>query len=93
MKENNSTFFPPQVIHDTGLTAGARLLYGVIFTQAMATGYCYATNYELGVSVCVSGHRAQEFVRELDQHGYIRREVVRNKKNEVEVRRLYPLVG
>ena len=97
MSEKNKPSYwavlPASVRYDPELTASARLLYGDIFTQAYATGYCYATNQELGDSLSLSQKRVSALVSELVNHGYISREIRRNPKtNEVLERRLYPLV-
>lgn len=86
------TYCPQRVIHDRKLTPTARLLYGVIFTRAIATGYCNSANQELSDSICRSAKRTSALISELVRAGYIRREVVRNPKtNEVLERRLFPL--
>ena len=92
-ERNQSIFWPRKITYDTTLTASARLLYGVIFTQAYATGYCYAVNQELGDSLSLSQKRVSALISELVNHGYISREIRRDPKtNEVLERKLYPLV-
>lgn len=87
-------YCPPQILLDTRLTASARLLYGVIFTRAIATGYCNSTNQELGNAICRSIKRTSALISELVLAGYVRRVVVRDPKtNEVLERQLFPLVN
>lgn len=88
MNRQSYTVYPRRAIFDHTLTAGARLLYGVIFTDAVDTGYCCATNQGLGDCIRVSPDRASAYVSELVRHDYVRREL-----GDGGERRLYPLVS
>lgn len=58
-------YYPPQILSDTKLSGGARLLYGVIFTRSIATGNCNMTNRQLGKSIGRSVKRTSALVSEL----------------------------
>ena len=89
--EKEITYVPNRVLHDTTLPAGARLLYGVILTQSLATGYCASTSELLGDAICVSHRRTQELIAILIKHKLITREIVTAPKTHVTVsRKLYP---
>ena len=91
---NEDIYYPRKVLSDTNLSVGARLLYGVIFTRAMATGICDMTNQQLGDSICLSKLRASSLVSELVRKNYLERIIVRDEKNnEVLSRKLIPLVS
>ena len=91
---DNAIFFPPPLfLPGCPLSLSARLLYGVIFTHAMATGCCTDTNWQLAKFVRISSKRASALVSELVRHKYLKRIVVRDDKTgEVIRRELIPLV-
>ena len=75
------------------LSLSARVLYGVIFTHAMATGCCTDTNWDLAKFLSISGKQTSALVSELVRHQYVDRIVIRNDKTgEVIRRELIPLV-
>ena len=91
---DDKIFFPPSLfVAGCPLSLSARLLYGVIFTHAMATGCCTDTNWQLAEFVRISSKRASALVSELVRHKYIDRVVVRDEKTgEVIRRELIPLI-
>lgn len=91
---NEDIYYPRQILLDANLSVGARLLYGVIFTRALATGNCKMTNRQLGDTIGLSIKRTSALVSELVRNNYLERVVVRDEKtNEVLIRKLFPLVS
>lgn len=93
-KANDGIYFPIALFAEgCPLSLSARVLYGVIFTHAMATGCCTDTNWDLAKFVRVSCKRASALTSELVRHRYLDRVVVRDDKTgEVIRRELIPLV-
>lgn len=90
--DDNVTYMPNWILHDSTLPAGARLLYGVIVTRSLATGYCASTNNALGDSICVSPRRAQEFIADLIKRNLLTREIIVDPQTRItKERRLYPM--
>ena len=89
--DDNVTYMPNWILYDSTLPAGARLLYGVIVTRSLATGYCASENKALGDSICVSSRRAQEFIAALMKRNLLTREIIVDPQTKITIeRRLYP---
>ena len=93
-KPRDSIYFPISLFAEgCPLSLSARVLYGVIFTHAMATGCCTDTNWDLAKFLSISGKRTSALVSELVRHQYVDRIVVRDDKTgEVIRRELIPLI-
>lgn len=81
---------PADVRYDEVLPANAKLLYGEISALCDQRGYCYASNsYFVGLYGW-SAPTIRRLLSALSEQGYIRVEIIRDKKTkEVEERRIY----
>lgn len=81
---------PATVRYDAELPPNAKLLYGEISALCDIKGYCYATNAYFAGIYGWSVPTIQRLLSALRERGYIRVEIVRDKRtNSVEERRIY----
>lgn len=80
---------PAAVRYDNTLRPSAKLLYGELTALADATGYCWASNRYFSDLYGLSDKTISALLQELEQHGHIAREVIRDGKNAVVQRRIY----
>lgn len=80
---------PASVRYDPELRPSAKLLYGELTALADMTGYCWASNRYFAKLYRISDKTVSELLLQLERRGHIRREVVRNERNEVVERRIY----
>ena len=81
---------PSEVITNSKLTDGAKLLYGEILFLSTQNGYCFATNDYFGKLNSVSKRTINNWLTELRIAGLIRSEVIRNSYNrQVEKRKIF----
>ena len=81
---------PADVRYDDGLPANAKLLYGEISALCDQKGYCYAQNSYFTSLYGWSVPTIQRLLSALTNQGYIRVEIIRDKRtNQVEERRIY----
>ena len=84
-----AALLPPAVRYDKDLGSTAKLLYAEISAMSDVTGFCWASNRYLGALLGLARRTVQTLLSELEGHGYIMIETLRNEKNEVTERRLY----
>lgn len=84
-----TALLPPAVRYDQELRPAAKLLYAEISAMADVTGFCWASNRYLGALLGLAKRTVTELLAQLEEHGYIMIEVLRNEKNEITERRLY----
>lgn len=80
---------PADVRYDTRLKASAKLLYGELTALCDRTGYCWASNKYFAQLYGTSDRTVERLLQELEDCGYIIREVLRDNKNNVTQRRIY----
>ena len=79
---------PAPVRHDPELRPNAKLLYAEISSLCDQRGYCWATNERLGEIFGVGAKTASELISQLEKHGYITVEIIRNERGQIKQRRL-----
>lgn len=67
-----------------------KLLYAVITALSNKEGYCFASNSYLGDLFNAKPHTISEWVSHLSKLGFVYVDIVRNEKNEIIKRRIYP---
>lgn len=80
---------PADVRYDDRITANAKLLYGEISALIGKDGYCFASNKYFAELYGFSPETIARLVSKLEDHGYIRRELIKDKSGKVEQRRIY----
>ena len=80
---------PAAVRYDEGLRPNAKLLYGEISALAQAGGFCYATNRYFADLYGFNIKTVGALISSLAQAGYITVDIVRGKKGDVEMRRIW----
>lgn len=81
---------PSTVLFNEKLKANEKLLYAVITALANKEGYCFASNNYLGNLLNVKSHTISNWISELNKMNFVCVEIVRNDKNEIIQRRIYP---
>jgi hypothetical protein len=81
---------PPTVLGDERLSAGAKLVYGRVFGFMQKHGYCLASNDYLSRYIGMSKNTLRNYLSRLYDLGYLRYELIRDERNEVVERRIYP---
>ena len=84
-----TALLPPRVRYDKDLGATSKLLYAEISAMADVTGFCWASNRYLGALMGITKRTVQTLLAELEEHGYVMIEVMRDEKTAVTERRLY----
>ena len=80
---------PANVRYDPELRPSAKLLYGELTALCDKTGYCWASNRYFAQLYGLAESTISTLLKDLEKRGHIRREVVRNERNEVVERRIY----
>ena len=83
---------PDTVLSSTELKANAKLLYAKVTSLQTAKGYCYASNKYLANGLGLASDTVTRLLRELADAGYLRLEIVRDEKNAIAERRIYPTI-
>lgn len=84
---------PIHVIKAKDISQSAKLLYVLITALQTERGYCYASNKYLADGIGLdSDGSVKRLLRELSDAGYITVQVVRDERNTVVERRIYPAV-
>lgn len=94
MNEENKigyyAIIPATVLFNENLRANEKLLYAVITALSNKEGYCFASNSYLGNLFNAKAHTISEWVSHLSKLGFVYVDIVRNEKNEIIRRRIYP---
>lgn len=80
---------PADVRYDDRLPPNAKLLYGEITALANAKGFCFATNEYFCKLYGFSDPTITRLLKALEDNGYIKREVVRDKSSKVTARKIW----
>lgn len=82
MKNNKNSYdvvIPENVLHDSSLTANAKLLYGEITALRDSRGYCWATNRYFAELFGVSVTSVSKWIKALREGGYIESRIAQKK--------------
>lgn len=92
-KPNYYAIIPAEVRYDKTLRANEKLLYAELSAWCNLYGVCTASTGRLAELFEVSPQAIKEWLRHLEEHNYIRREIQRKENGEVAVRKIYVLVS
>ncbi|MBQ1789722.1 MAG: helix-turn-helix domain-containing protein, partial [Oscillospiraceae bacterium] len=84
-----TALLPPRVRYDKELRSTGKLLYAEISAMADVTGFCWASNRYLAELLGITKGTVSELLAELEEHGYILINVLRDERGQVTERRLY----
>lgn len=98
MSNNNESdgpwvIIPPTVLADERLSAGEKLVYGRVFGFIKRHGYCNGTNDYLAKYIGMSRNTVKSYLKRLYALGYLRYEVLRGERGEVQERRIFPQIA
>lgn len=82
---------PPEVMARKDLSANEKLIIGRVNGLRNEEGFCFASNEWLGKQIGLSEGTVSNIISLLVKKKLLRREIIRNERNEVIQRRLYPL--
>lgn len=82
----NFIVIPTEVLCDTELSLGAKLLYGVVVTLTKKEGYCFAGNSYIAKILNVSADTISRWFSELVKTGYINVEYKKDKQRGSTIR-------
>lgn len=80
---------PADVRYDDRIPANAKLLYSEISALIGADGFCFATNAYFMKIYGFSDPTITRLISQLEKHGYIKRELERDKLGQIVRRKLY----
>lgn len=87
MQKNYYAIIPANVRYDNDLPPNAKLLYGEITALCNEKGYCWAGNVYFAELYKVTNRTISGWINSLEEKGYIKRTIIRNKNtNQVEKR-------
>ena len=94
MNENNKISYyaviPATILFNERLKANEKLLYAVITALSNKEGYCYASNKYLAEKLNVDPKTISSWVTDLRKQNFIYVEILRNEKQEIIERKIYP---
>lgn len=94
MNEENKigyyAIIPATVLFNEKIKANEKLLYAIITVLSNKEGYCFASNSYLGKLLNAQPHTISKWVSHLKELGFICLDIIKNDKNEVIQRRIYP---
>jgi len=80
---------PADVRYDDRIPANAKLLYGEISSLIGAEGYCFASNQYFAQIYGMSSDSITRLFKALEDNGYIKRELEKDKSGQVVRRKIY----
>ena len=87
-------FITSEVLHDPNLSDRAKLLFCHISVLVKKEGYCWASNAYFEKAFNVKKNAINNSLRELEEGGFIRREVIyREGTKAIEKRKIYIVLG
>ena len=81
---------PSTVLFNENLKANEKLLYAVITVMSNKEGYCFASNSYLAKLFNSQPHTISNWISNLNKLKFVCVEIIRNDKNEIIQRRIYP---
>ena len=81
---------PATILFNQDLKPNEKLLYAIITALANRKGYCFASNNYLAELLGVKAHTISIWVSHLSKMKFVCVELVKNEKNEIIQRRIYP---
>lgn len=81
---------PSTVLFNEKLKANEKLLYAVITVLANKEGYCFASNNYLAELFNAKPHTISNWISNLNKLNFVCVEIIKNDKNEIVQRRIYP---
>lgn len=81
---------PATILFNKDLKANEKLLYAIITVLANRKGYCFASNNYLAELLGVKSHTISIWVSNLSKMNFVCVELIKNEKNEIIQRRIYP---
>lgn len=82
---------PPTILGTDNLNSTQKLLWGRINGLLTDKGYCYASNKWLGGQLGLKKETISNYISDMEDKGYLKRELIRNEDNEIIERQLTPL--
>jgi len=92
-EENQIAYYaviPSTVLFSEKLKANEKLLYAVITVMSNKEGYCFASNSYLAKLFNSQPHTISNWISNLNKLKFVCVEIIRNDKNEIIQRRIYP---
>ena len=80
---------PADVRYDDRIPANAKLLYGEISALIGADGFCFASNQYFAKIYGMSSDSITRLLKSLEDHGYLRREVEKDRTGQVVRRKIW----
>ena len=81
---------PATVLFNNELKPNEKLLYALITALSNKEGYCYASNKYLGEKLNVDPQTVSRWIGNLRKYNYLVIDIIRNEKQEVIQRKIYP---
>ena len=81
---------PATVLFNEKIKANEKLLYAIITVLSNKEGYCFASNAYLGKLLNAQPHTISKWVSHLKDLGFVCLDIIKNDKNEIIQRRIYP---
>lgn len=81
---------PATILFNEKLKPNEKLLYAIITALANKEGYCFASNNYLAELLGVKSHTISIWVSNLSKMNFVCVELIKNEKNEIIQRRIYP---
>lgn len=80
---------PADVRYDDRIPANAKLLYGEVSALIGASGFCYASNQYFARIYGMSVDSISRLFKKLEDNGYIKREIEKDRSGQVVRRKIY----
>lgn len=80
---------PADVRYDDRIPANAKLLYGEVSALIGADGFCFASNQYFAQIYGMSVDSISRLFKKLEEHGYIKRELEKDKSGQVVRRKIF----
>ena len=81
---------PATILFNKDLKANEKLLYAIITILSNKEGYCFASNAYLSNLLDAQPHTISNWISNLNKLKFVCVEIIRNDKNEIIQRRIYP---
>ena len=92
-KKLRGIWIPLEILTNEELSDKEKLLYSIILSLSIDTGYCYANNRYLGKILNITKGRISKIISSLKTKGYIEEKLIyEDESKKVERRELRPMV-